>query len=190
MKKFTTLMLFTLLTTAYSSAQTGHLDLNMAHNWNYLDRDLELSAERFFNKNGFKIGLHYFQNTAEQYLNWQDKPRATKFAEHLGWSAAYLRHVPVSESNIEFYPYLKLSGFNLRYQAQDEVLGIRSEPATWKFYSGVGIQIKSKLYRKLYLSASADAGAIWAKREGNIGGKVFNGIAPCGSVGLAYRIGE
>lgn len=189
MKKCTTLFLFTLLATAYSSAQSSHFDANLVHNWNYLDRDVELSAERFFNKNGFKIGLHYFQNTAEQTFNWQDKPRATNFAERLGWSVQYLRHVPISESNIEFYPYFKFIGFNLRYQAQDEVSGLRSDPARWKFYSGIGLQVKSKLYRKIYLSASVDAGARWEKLPFSYL-NYFNGIATGGSVGLAYRISE
>ncbi|MBC7776894.1 MAG: hypothetical protein H7246_15790 [Phycisphaerae bacterium] len=187
MQKISTAFLFTVLATAYSSAQSSHFDANLVHNWNYLDRDLELSAEQFLNKNGFKISLHYFQNTAEQNFNWQDKPRATNFAERLGLGITYLRYMPINESNIELYPYFKLTGFKLRYQTQNETSGLFSEPSSWKFYSGIGLQVKSKLYRRLYLSASADAGARWENdryRQTDL----FNGIATGGSVGLAYRI--
>jgi len=55
-----------LLASVSLSAQSSHLDLNLAHNWNYLDRDIELSGEQFFGKNGVKLGLHYFQNTADE----------------------------------------------------------------------------------------------------------------------------
>jgi len=187
MKKFTTAFLFTLLASAYSSAQSGHFDVNLMHNWNHLDRDLELSAERFFSKNGFKVSLNYFQNTAEQYLNWQDKPRATNFTEHWGLGLTYLRYTPINESNIELYPYFKLTGFNLPYQTQSETSGLASELSSWKFYTGIGLQVKSKLYRRLYLSASADVGGRWEKRPFSYL-DYFNGFATCGSVGLAYRI--
>lgn len=189
MKKITHAFIFSLLATAYASAQSAHLDANLVHNWNYLDRDIELSAERFFNKNGFKVSLHYFQNTAEQTFNWQDKPRATNFREHLGFGLAYLRYIPLKDSNIELYPYFKLSGFRLPYQTQDETFGLRSEPAYWKFYSGIGLQVKSKLYRNLYLTASADAGGRWENPQASYL-DYFNGLATCGSVGLAYRIKE
>ena len=187
MKQFSTALLFMLLVTAYASAQSAHFDANLVHNWNYLDRDVELSAERFFDKNGFKLGLHYFQNTAEQTRDWQRKPRATNFAEHWGWSLSYLRYMPINESNIELYPYFKVSGFKLPYQTQSEVSGLSSEPALWKFYTGIGLQVKSKLYRRLYLSASADAGVRWENTLASYPG-YFNGIATSGSVGLAYRI--
>lgn len=171
------------------AAQSAHFDANLVHNWNYLDRDLELSGERFFKKNGVKISLHYFQNTAEETFNWQDKPRATSIAERWGWGVAYLRYLPMKESNIELYPYFKLTGFKLRYQTQNEVSGLESEPVSWKFYSGLGLQLKSKLYRSIYLSASADVGARWENdryRQTDL----FNGLATGGSVGLAYRIKE
>ncbi len=189
MKKISTALLFTLLATAYSSAQSGHFDVNMVHNWNYLDRDLELSAERFLNKNGLKVSLHYFQNTAEESLNWQDKPRATNFAEHWGLGLTYLRYLPINESNIELYPYFKLTGFNLPYQTKNEISGLLSQPSSWKFYSGIGLQVKSKLHRRLYLSASADVGSRWEKQS-SFYQNYFSGLATCGSVGLAYRIGE
>lgn len=181
--------LLMLLSLGKITAQAAHFEVNMAHNWNHLDRDLELSAERFFRQNGFRFGLHYFQNTAEETLNWQDKPRATNFAEHWGFSLAYLRYLPLKESNIELYPYFKVSGFNLPYQTQNEVSGLRTEPAKWKFYSGIGLQIKCKLHRRIYLSASADAGARWEKFS-YFQDDYFNGLAACGSVGLAYRIRE
>lgn len=187
MKKIRLAFLCTLLATAYVSAQSGHLDANLVHNWNHLDRDIELSGEKFFNKNGFKLSLLYFQNTAEETFNWQDKPRATNFGEHWGFGLAYLRFLPIKDSNIELYPYFKISGFKLPYQTQDESFGLFSQRAGWKFYSGIGLQVKSKLYRNLYLTASADAGARWdAPPVTYI--DAFNGFATCGSVGLAYRI--
>lgn len=187
MKIFVITLLFVFFSTGAANAQSAHLDLNLAHNWNYLDRDLELSAERFSKNNGLKISLLYFQNTAEETSNWQGKPRATNLAEHLGLSIAYLRYIPLQESNVELYPYAKLSGFNLPYQSHDENLGLRAEPASWKFYSAIGLQVKCKLYRRLYLSGSVDAGGRWEKI--NYGRNLdFNGLAACGSIGLAYRI--
>jgi hypothetical protein len=177
-----------LLTSVSLFSQSSHLDLNLAHNWNYLDRDIEFSGEQFFGKNGVKVALNYFQNTAEETQTWQDKPRATKFSEHIGFSLSYLRYVPLKESNIELYPYLKLSGFKMPYQSNDETYGLRSEYPFWKFYSGIGLQVKSKLYRQLYLTASADAGGRFEHRLGTVPGDFFNGLATCGSVGLSYRL--
>jgi hypothetical protein len=187
MKKITCVILFSLLTTAYASAQSSHLDANLLHNWNYLDRDLELSAEKFFNKNGFKVSLLYFQNTAEQSLNWVMKPRASNFKEHWGFGLAYLRYLPLKNSNIELYPYVKVTGFKLPYQTNNESFGLISQLPYWKFYSGIGLQVKSKLYRDLYLTASADAGARWENPQASYL-DYFNGLAAGGAVGLAYRI--
>lgn len=187
MKKLFAFSLISLVCACSAFAQSSHMDINTAHHWNYLDRDLELSLERFFNKNGVQLSLHYFQNTAESDMNWQDKPRATNFSEHIGWSLAYLRYLPLSESNVELYPYLKVTGFRLPYQSQNEQNGLFSEPASWKFYSALGVQVKCKLYRKLYLSAGADAGARWDQSLNTLGGP-FNGLAATGFVGLAYRI--
>jgi len=186
MKKITLAFIVSLFVTDYASAQSGHLDANLLHNWNYLDRDLELSAEKFFKKNGFKVSLLYFQNTAEQSSNWEMKPRASNFKEHWGFGLAYLRYLPLKDSNIELYPYFKFTGFELPYQTKNESFGLISQLASWKFYSGIGLQVKSKLYRKLYLTASADAGGRWENTPGWL--QYFNGLTSCGSVGLSYRI--
>ena len=187
MKKIRLAFLCTLLATAYVSAQSGHLDANLVHNWNHLDRDIELSGEKFFNKNGFKVSLLYFQNTAEQSLNWVMKPRASNFKEHWGFGLAYLRYLPLKNSNVELYPYVKLTGFNLPYQTNNESFGLISQLPHWKFYSGIGLQVKSKLYRDLYLTASADAGGRWENPQASYL-DYFNGLAAGGAVGLAYRI--
>jgi hypothetical protein len=187
MKKITYAILFSLLATACASAQSGHLDANLVHNWNYLDRDIELSAEKFFNKNGFKVSLLYFQNTAEQSLNWEMKPRASNFKEHWGFGLVYLRYLPLKKSNVELYPYVKLTGFKLPYQTHNESFGLISQRPYWKFYSGIGLQVKSKLYHNLYLMASADAGARWENPQASYL-DYFDGLAACGAVGLAYRI--
>lgn len=188
MKNLLNALLFFVLNLGVALAQSGHTDLNVVHNWNFLDRDIELSGERFLGKNGFKVGIHYFQNTAEETQTWQDKPRATKLSQRFGFSLSYLRYMPLKESNIELYPYLKLAGFNLPYQAHDEVNGLSTESPLWKFYSGIGLQVKSKLYRQLYLTASADAGGRWERRIGTIPGEFFNGLTSCGSIGLSYRL--
>ncbi len=186
--KNTLIIFFALLIMGKAMAQANHLDVNLSHNWNYLDRDVELAAERLVNKNGIRISLHYFQNTADESENWQNKPRATNFAERWGWSIAYLRYLPIRESNIELYPYLKLTGFYLPYQTKDEVTGLHTEPARWKLYSALGLQMKSRLYRNFYLSATVDAGAGWEKSNYSLPTDYFAGLATGGSVGLAYRI--
>ena len=60
--KNTLIIFFALLIMGKAMAQANHLDVNLSHNWNYLDRDVELAAERLVNKNGIRISLHYFQN--------------------------------------------------------------------------------------------------------------------------------
>lgn len=190
MKHLSAFLFLATLLCSKMSAQAGHFDYNVVHNWNYLDRDLEMALEKFSGKNGLRLSVHCFQNTAEETFNWQDKPRATTFAERWGLGLTYLRYVPIPESNIEFYPYLKAMGFRLRYQTQNEQFGLVSEDARWKFYSALGLQVKSKVYRSLYLTASIDAGARWEKRDFSLGNDFFNGLSSGGSVGLAYRFSD
>ena len=42
--KNTLIIFFALLIMGKAMAQANHLDVNLSHNWNYLDRDVELAA--------------------------------------------------------------------------------------------------------------------------------------------------
>ncbi len=183
------LALFALVFLANNLAAQKHLDVNLAHNWNLLDRDIEFSVERFLGKTGIKAGLNLFQHTAQESLTWE-RPYAANFGQKIGFHAAFLYRAPLRHSDVELSPYFKVAAFYLsdkRKLGENEAI---VSDAYFRPSTSLGLQAKARLSGRLMLFGSVEVGAVWAfgNTPNFFPGQYFYGGATGGSVGLGWRL--
>ncbi len=169
-----------------------HRDINLAHNWNFLDRDIEVSVENFSGKLGFSAGLNLFQHTAQDVLYWS-RPYAANFGQRIGAHAALLYRIPLRDSDVELVPLFKLGFFYLSEKTQIGENNAETSPAFFRPISALGIQAKAKLSGRLMLFARAEAGFVWdfsGTEEFQLGHRnipIYGGGAGA-TLGLAWRL--
>ncbi len=184
--------IFALSFLANSLSAQKHLDINLAHNWNFFDRDFEISLEHFSGKFGIKTGLNIFQHTAQESLTWE-RPYAANFGQKIGFHAAILYRAALPNSNVELSPFFKLASFYLSQKRQIGENNAAIDDPYLRTSSSLGVQAKAKLSGRLMLFGSVEAGAVWdfgshQFHAGNNSGIEFNGLATGGSIGLGWRL--
>jgi len=185
-------VLFTLTLLTNNLSAQKHLDIGLAHNWNLLDRDIEISVEQFYGKIGFKAGLNIFQHTAQESLTWE-RAYASNLGQRLGFHAAFLYRLPLRNSDVELSPFFKVTSF---YLSQKQQIGENNAvlyPAFLRPSTSLGVQGKARLSGRLMLFGSVEAGAMWdfGKVQSNFPrqkGVGLYGLATGGAVGLAWRL--
>lgn len=182
-------VILTSLTNSLSAQK--HLDINLAHNWNFFDRDFEISLEHFPGKFGVKAGLNIFQHTAQESLNWE-RPYAANFGQKIGYHAALLYRAPVPNSNVELSPFFKIASFYLSQKQQiGENNAVVSNPYL-RTATSLGVQAKARLSGRLMLFGNVEAGSVWefGTHPNQLSGNsiYFNGLATGGSIGLGWRL--
>ncbi|HNL38374.1 MAG: hypothetical protein U0U46_11680 [Saprospiraceae bacterium] len=179
------LMLLFFATSAF--AQQPRLDIGLAHQWNFLDRDAALTATRYWGDNGVRVGLHYFQHTAQQAVSWY-RPRALNFGQHFGFSLAYERRIHLPDSDLELYPFVGGQAFKVAYVKQDENFVQKAEEPAVNLNTHLGVLVKVKLHRRIFVQASAALGPNWSWGQ-QWGGKnvEFGGLSGTFALGALYR---
>lgn len=183
-------MLFLLFLANSSLKAQNTFDLNLAHNWNFLDRDIELSGERFWKKAGVKMGLNYFQHTVIDAA-YAEQAYAANFGQHIGFHAAFLYRVSLRQSHVELSPFAKITAFHIGTRLQTDYDKSTQFPAYFRSNVSLGIQAKTQLSGRLMLFAVAEAGMGLAEgayvnsRQQTF---VFDGINTSGGVGLSWRL--
>lgn len=185
-------ILFILCLTSASSAlfaQNRRLDLGLAHSWNFADRDITLTATRYWGANGLRAGVHYFQHTAQQTPGWY-RMRAETPGQRWGFSLAYERLIRLPESDVEVYPYFSAQYFRLTSITQDDQFGRLTWGGVSFLKTGLGVLFKARLYRSIYLVGGGDVGPTWEK--GSIWNPDWGYSAICGgaTLGAAWRFGR
>ncbi len=187
-----TCVLFALFLLTSNLFAQKHLDINLAHNWNFLDRDIELSVENFSGKLGFNAGLNLFQHTAQDVLNWE-RPYAANFGQRIGFHAALLYRIPLRDSDVELAPFFKAGFFYLSEKRQIGENNAETSPAFFRPISSLGIQAKVKLSGRFMLFARADVGIVWdfnGTQEFRLGNRAMPiyGFGSGATLGLAWRL--
>ncbi|MBL7804878.1 MAG: hypothetical protein JNL02_14150 [Saprospiraceae bacterium] len=171
-----------------ATAQTARFDLGLAHQWNFLDRDIALTATRYWGADGLRVGLHYFQHTAQPTVAWY-RPRAQNLGQRFGLSLAYERRILLPQGDLELYPFVGGQVFKVAYVSQNEnFVQFAEEPAV-NLNTALGLLTKVKLHRRIYLQGSAALGPNWSWGN-NFGGRnfEFGGLSGTFSLGALYRI--
>ncbi len=186
-----TCVLFALILLNSNLFAQKHLDIGLAHNWNFLDRDIEVSIERFKGKIGIKAGLNYFQFTAPESVSYE-RNYAAYLDQKIGFHVAILYRGVLPDSEVELAPFLKLSGFYVGDKVQVDNLTVGTYAPYNKLNTAFGLQVKTKLTGKVMLFGNLESGARWdlfGPRYSQQNQPVsFNGLTAGGSVGLAWRL--
>ncbi len=187
MKKTVLSALGLLFFAAAAFSQSPRLDIGLAHQWNFLDRDAALTATKYWGDNGLRVGVHYFQHTAQPTISWY-RPRALNFGQHFGFSLAYERQIHLPDSDLELYPFVGAQAFKVAYVIQDENFVRYPEKPNVNLNTHLGVLVKVKLHRRIYMQASAALGPNWAWGH-TFGNKnfEFGGLSGTFSLGALYR---
>lgn len=174
------------------TAQPDHLDIGLAHQWNALDRDIALTATQYWGNDGFRMGLHYFQHTAQETPEWY-RPRARTFGQHIGFSMAYERRIRLPEGDLELFPFLGMQYFTISYVSQNDQFQQFVEAPSTHLHVAPGVLGKVRLHRRIYLQGSASLGTdlIWQHRKHVLGPRFeVGGLPGAFSLGAMWRFGQ
>ncbi len=172
--------------------QSARLDLGLAHQWNSLDRDVALTATQYWDDNGFRIGLHFFQHTAQERPEWY-RPRARTFGQHIGFSMAYERRIRLPEGDLELYPFIGVQYFTISFVSQNEHFEQFVEEPSSHLHLAPGVLGKVKLHRRIYLQGSASLGPdlSWQHNKNVVGNRLkMGGLPGAFMLGALWRFGQ